>query len=251
MGVLFTAASSQYLETTDIPATTYPITMGFWCQLTAADAVARTLACLTDTGTTNNYFSTYMTSGEFLGFRVQSSLNASDEFVGQIITAGNWSYVLCRFISSSSRRISFLQHQGIMSSTADGIGVTPTGVDTMTIGALRTSSGMSQFWDGKIAEFFVSVNDAAVTNSDPNIAFVSKLSREGPFSIPMISSNVRFYASFRDSVNQAWIANRDSNGLFAPTTLTESASSPTLVDHPPLSATYERPRDRRPVTIFV
>jgi ABC-type amino acid transport substrate-binding protein len=73
-------------------------------------------------------------------------------------------------------------------------------MDTMAIGALSTSGGITLPWDGNIAELWYGNADVqADSASGTGRAVMRTLAYQGPFELPSISRRIVEYRSFRSS----------------------------------------------------
>lgn len=241
MSARFTAASTQYFTRTGT-VMAVPFTVGMWINLAAVGTVARTLWSHSDTGTTNNYWMLRMTASETLSIVARAGGTENVATLTSAILPGTWFYVVARFITATNRRVSEFhgglgrfQHNQATTSRA------PTGVDTTTIGALSTSGGITEPWDGMIAEYFLADIDIQADGAQLDNRTLHHLAYNGPFSIPMIKKNIIEYRSFYSSgalndgaetytgpvTNQYWT---NTNGV-------------AVGRHPPLHPGYPGPRD--------
>lgn len=206
MAGFFTAASAQYLVNAAPAVIDYPFTVGMWVKLTAVGASDRTLFALSDTGTTNNYLLVRMLATEVLSIvgRAGGTENVSSTAIA--LTAGRWVCVVARFISSTNRRMDiFWGNQGSASYITHNQSTTaraPTGMDTMTLGSLSTSGGVTEPWDGSIGEYWLANVDVQPDGAALSNPTMLNLALGGPFSIPQIAGNIVEYRSLRaDPVN--------------------------------------------------
>lgn len=236
MGLLFTAASSQYLVCSNPGVTDYPFSVGMWLRLTAAGSVTRTLFGLSDTGTTNNLLQVRMSTTEILNVVATAGGTENTAGTSNAIT-GLWAFCVTRCLSSTLRRIHIFV-PGFDPITANGTSTTaraPTGMDTITLGARSISSGVDDFWDGIIAEYWLARGDIqGDSGSAPPAALMTTLALNGPFAMGHI--NVVDYLSLRSGFpvpgDEAWSALGHK---------WSAVGGPRAAWHPPLSPGYMRP----------
>lgn len=244
MAVNFEAASSQYLvngTTSGLPTTGYPFAVGMWAKLTAADVVTRTLWGLSDTGSASNYLIVRMTTTELIGCTAAAGGAESNNVLATACPAGGWVFIVARFISSTSRWISGLFPNGVVNHTQGVTARAPTGLDTITIGATNTSSGISSPWDGGMAEYWLSKADVQADGAQLQESLLRRLAYGGPFSVPHIAKDIIEYRSFRvnpsgDGVGEVF------HGLAGRQTWS-NVNGVTTGPHPPLPYWYRKPDD--------
>lgn len=245
MGVYFAGGSTQYLSNSApryVPA--YPFTVGLWFRLAAAGTVARTLWAAADTGTTNNYWEIRISTGEVVQVAAAAGGAA---VVGSATTAvaGNWIFALARFFSATNRRVGTIHMGGsaIFEQGGNATSTSPSGVDTVSIGARISSGGAQTPWDGEIAEYWLLDGDPMV-NSINSGAFdqsmVHQLAFGGPFSMPHAAARLVEYRGLRHSLdcrsdNLCDVFSARGQQIWSAT------NGPFLTCHPPLPYWYERP----------
>ncbi len=235
MALLFTAASSQYLECTSPPITDYPWSCGMWVRLTAVGSSVRTWCALSDTGTTNNYLDWRMNATEEAEMGASAGATENAGASGTLV-AGRWAFVVARLQTTASRRRAILMANGSTDSNTSTATRAPSGMDTLTIGALKTSGGASQFWDGAVAEFWLAKGDCfASTSTNPTREMMFALAYRGPFAFPYLRGNLLEYRSFRQGIV--------SPGDRARMKLDAVNGPLRLTDHPPLAPGYRRATD--------
>lgn len=248
MSAFFTASSNQYLSNAAPIVVAPPFTVGMWVNLTAVGNAARTLFALSDTGTTNNYTLLRMTSAELLSITARAGgTEAGANVASGSIPAGRWSFVLGRFITTTARRCSFYIAHGTGAGAVSHGSISSlraaTGIDTLTIGGLLTSGGLTEPWDGGIAEYWLTNDDVQPENAATYDWLVRQLAWGGPFSVPYLARSVVEYRSFRkypssdaDDLSEVYYTARP--------TLVNNAGVTTYA-HPPLPYWYRNPRDFR------
>lgn len=234
MGALFASASTQYVSNAAFPAITYPFTVGCWVNWTSA--VDGEVWSFSDTATLNNYYS--MRPRFASGIRIVAR-GGGTENIGEITTvptAGAWHYIICRFISATNRRISAIYPTGAALNAQTTTSRTATGIDMATVGALRTSGGVSSPTDGTVAEWWYTATDIQADAAALGTELLFQLAYQGPFSIPHVAAAVVEYRGFREGIDS--ITDHEFDVYWGPgangrTTWTQSAS-PIISHHPPL-----------------
>lgn len=238
MSAQFTLASSQYLVNAAPRVTGYPFTVGLWYRHEALTAVVQTIWCLADTATTNNYFVVDLAAAETLraGAAAGGTQNNALLTSGAVV-ARKWLFVVARFITSTNRRISaYYSDTGLVEHGNTTTSRAPTGIDTMTIGALKTST-VSLPLGGCVAEYWLANADIQLDGLALTDATLLQLAFRGPFSMPNIPPSLIEYRTFRTDPILA-----DSIGDYAPVAQTwTNTNGVTVSDHPPLPYEYVRP----------
>ncbi len=239
MAIYLNSASTQYLTCTNPAITDYPFTVGAWVKLSAINTVLRTIWGLTDTGTTNHLFLLRMSATEIVTNVAQAG-GTTDACTGANISGLQWAFHVSRYLSSTQRRItSFVPGLApITASDSTATARAPTGIDTMTIGAHVISSGVTNPWDGLIAEYWLARGDVFSDALDPSAAFMQALALGGPFSMPHIK--VVDYMSFRKGFPAGGVGDYYNGG--GARHVWTAVNGPVLVGaHPPLPYWYKRP----------
>jgi hypothetical protein len=242
MSARFAAASSQYLSLAAPPISNFPFTVLMWINLAAVGASARTLFAYSDTATTNNYVNVRMTAAELISIVARGGGTENAASISTAISAGAWVFVVARFINTSNRQLSVLHANGLIETALTTTARAPAGVDTVTIGGLLTSGGLTEPWDGMIAEYTlirhgVGIDDA-VALPEP---MVRQLAYGGPFSLPHIRDTILEHRSFR--VHPASEADNSSEVFFEKfgRLVWVNNAGVTTGPHPPLPYWYVRP----------
>lgn len=246
MSLRLEAANSQYLTQAAPPILDYQFTVGIWVNLAAVGAVARTIFCLSDTGTTNNYFVLRMTASENLNIAVAAGGAESTVAGATALVAGTWNFVLARFNSTTSRRMLSYHYDGLHAQPAGDTNTrAPTGIDTLTIGALNTSAGVSAFWDGLIGPYFITNDDVIIGGGTiTNANDTRKFGRFGPFALPHLADHLMEWRSFRTSPtggDAADVYTAKVNGGTMPGPWVNNGGAQ-IGPHTPLSCLYRLPQ---------
>jgi hypothetical protein len=199
MAAGFVAASSQRLKNTAIPlvSTGYPCTAAALV-LPASAASNLTVVSIADTGSANN---------RLLGGTATSSWNCNAQAGGTTdaltfgtVTAGQWAFVVWRFISATNRRGDVLHYDGSTAHAQSTVNRGPTSIDTIAVGANETSSP-TNFFDGSIAEFWYTATDIQPGGAALDDNLLRQLARFGPFSVPTIGPTVIEYHSYFQGID--------------------------------------------------
>lgn len=239
MSARFDGASTQYLVNSSPYIVGYPFTVGMFINLEAVGSVARVIWSLSDAGAADHYLAIGMTTGEAVSLTARAGGTENILTTSISLSAGSWGYVIGRFISSTNRRLCVLFGSGSSSVDTTSIARAPTNLNTMTIGALVTSGGVSSPWDGMIAEYWLAEGDVYPDSSStsPDVAFTRFIRDYGPLRQGIKSKIVEhhsFFASPLDRMEtyygrgvQTWA---NTNGV-------------TTGPHPALQQTYNRISD--------
>lgn len=241
MAIAFVGASTQYLSNSAPPAFAYPFTVGLWVKHTNVGSTT-TMWSWADTGSTTEYCGIWQVSGGSVQVRINTGAT-----LGAITLAGSaslWTFVLARFISATNRRASSYVLGNAIAHGNNATNITPTGIDTMALGAHVTSS-VSQALTGSIAEFWWASSDVQNDGAQADNALVYQLATRGPFSVPHIAPNIVEYHSFRRSIDLYGDLRRES--YFGPQgrQVWSPTNSPTTASHVPLPAQYATPLGSR------
>lgn len=241
MAALFNGASTQYLVNSTPSIVALPFCVGMWVNLTAVGAVARTLFGLSDTATTNNYSIIRMTSGELLQIAARTGSTENTFNCGSLV-AGQWHFLVARFIAATNRRCSQIQASGTVSTGSSVTNRPLSGADTMTLGALSTSGGITEPWDGEIGEFWITDADIGTDPAaDIGEPLLRQLAYGGPFSVPNIVDSIIEYRSFRKYPSSDGDEIREVYFGAAGIQIWTNTNGVTIGSHPPLPYWYVRP----------
>lgn len=239
MAALFTAASTQYLVNSAPAITGYPFCVGMWINLTAVNTVARTLFALSDTATTNHYLTLRMAANETMEIAASAGATEAVGITSAALTPGAWAFILGRFLSSTNRRMSVLHSTGQVELASNTTSRNPSGMDTMTLGALSTSGGISAPWDGLIGEFWLSNADIFYDTATNMGEQTRQFAYGGPFSVATAVANIVEYRSMRAHETRG-----DGSDLYFsrfPPSSWVNTNGATISYHPPLPYWYVKP----------
>ena len=234
---------ASYIQNASAPVTTTPVAMGAWVS-PATSGVDQTIWSMSDTGATNQYYRLFISSVDAWSFTVQAgagtdvaSVSDSSAFINQ------WTFVLVQAAADDDLVINLVRYDGnIIGSDASTTAGPPTGVDSMQIGALLTSSGASSLFTGRVAEYWIANVDFGVISDTERDAFMYQLAWGGPFSIPQVANNIVEYRSLRkyptslgDDLTEVYWGGGKGIQTWA------AVGSPTIAAHPPLPYWFARP----------
>lgn len=250
MAVVFASASTQYLQNSAPPAFAYPFTVAMWT-LPGGLLANRTFWVWSDNTTTNNYFEIGTTGAGATLFNAQAGASlATTNTTG---STGQAIYIIARVISATEKRLaSMLSSTGVIGQANTATNVTPTGLNTMALGARIDSGGASRAWDGRISEFWWTSNDVGLGGGNLDASLIRRLAREGPFSVPHVADNLVEYRSFRNSLQAPGGDSRETYfGEFG-SQVWSSVNGPTLQSGAvALSSLYARPLKRNNLRRFM
>jgi hypothetical protein len=244
MAANFVAASTQYLANAAVPFTAVPFTIALWYY--PINTTTQTVLCLSDTGTTNNYFNLRKISTVY---QLRSAAGGADASASAGTFAANaWTFIVARCISATNRRLAVLNPDGSAGNGQDTTSRAPSGIDTLGIGALLTSGAPQSPIDGLIGEFWCTNTDIQDDGLALQGAMLRQLAYGGPFSVPHIAKDIIEYHSFRKDLSSDTFDNEEDflGGIGIGEVLTNT-NGVTVGPHPPLPYWYERPRQSRRV----
>lgn len=248
MAAQFLAASSQYLRNAAAPVTTYPFSVGMWVYPTTTGGV-KTFWGLSDTGAVSQYFELRQSAiNEWEIASVQSASIGTGR--GGAVTANQWAYVVARFLSATNRLMGILQFDGSVVNLSNGTSSTPTGIDTVTIGARFTSAGVVNPFSGMVGEYWLSNKDIQADGAALNSDTLRQLAYGGPFSIPHVAQNLIEYRalwtaldSTSDNAEEVYFGQLGGAQTWA------AVASPALGQHPPLPYWYKKPGQNQQIML--
>jgi len=239
MAAFFASASSQKLLNSVAPVTGPPFSVGFWAYPTTT-GTTRYLWSLSDTAGTINYYTIAQSASNDWNVLQTDDASPTGGTAGvSAVTANQWVYIVARYISGTNRRMAVKLHTGEIVHAAGAINDNPTGIDVMAFGCLNHSAPTG-FFDGGIAEFWMTNSDIQADGAQLLDSTVRQLAYGGPFSVPHIAKNIIEYRSFRKYPSSE---GDDPSEVFhgvARQTWTNT-NGVTIGPHPPLPYWYVKP----------
>lgn len=241
MGALFDGTAT-YMSNIAPPVTGYPFTVGLWFYPTATtDGV---LFSISNTGTTNNHLDVRRdNTTQFLTIIAQGGAGSQLVTMATADPVNSWVYVLGRFINGSNRRMSALHAGGATEHVQNVAAVTPTGINTNTLGVLLTSGGTNRLFTGLIGEYFLTNTDVQPDGAQTDDNFLRQLAYHGPLSVPDVAKDLIEYHSMRSSLPHLRRPEESYFGKAGIQTWTDAGTNATqLGPHPPLPFEYDGPQ---------
>jgi hypothetical protein len=236
MSARFLATSSQRLTNSSPPVVTMPFTVGFWCQPTVS-STAQSAWAMCDPAGTHFYGVTFISSGTQVELQQNSGATTSEVIASFTYTLGQWVYCLLRCIGAADKRLTAMNHTGLVASINSVTSKTPT-VTTVDIGALGRSAPI-QLWSGYVAEYFITNTDIQPGGGAMQESLLRQLAFGGPFSVPHIAADILDYQAFRSALGSDTAV--DTDGFYdAPKgqQIWTNTNTVGLGPHPPLPGNY-------------
>ena len=238
MAASFVSASSQILFNGSVTTLAMPFTVGCWVYSADAAGSTQTVWSIADTAVTNHYWRLTRSSAAPPVFQIgaASGSTANTTSLGTAFAVGTWNFVVVRMISATNRWISAWQSDGLMQHAQGTTSRSPTGIDTISVGARKISS-TDTYWGGSIAEFWYTDTDIQADGAQLENALLWRLAFCGPFSVPHVAKALVEYRSFRTGLADTEDLPEEIyyRGLRPTWTNTNVA---TLGPHPPLPGRY-------------
>lgn len=150
--------SNQYLSTASAPATAAPLTIACWARPSATGTTAYVAINNTTTGDrfqiALNVSSSAVAAQTVVGGSTQSAT------VGAVPSVNNWLHAAGVF-SASNNRVAYLDG---VAGTANTASSTPSGINSLYVGARNNGAGIGLYFNGQIAE--VGVWNVALTAAE-------------------------------------------------------------------------------------
>jgi hypothetical protein len=180
--------TSQYLINSAPPALTYPYTLGVWVKTNSIAAGTANVAILATTSSSTN-LSLYRSAAQWTMYA-----NGPIVAIGAA-TVGLWTFLLVRYQSATNARAAMLDATGFSAhvSTTTAVSMTPT---NWSLGA-KFDTAASGFFDGQIAEFWITNTDVQPDGAQTSDALLRQLAYNGPFSVPHVASALIEYRSLK------------------------------------------------------
>jgi hypothetical protein len=199
MGLIFDG-STRRLENPNVGVPPFPYSVGCLVRPGATGA-ARTVFSLSNLANTVDYHLVRITAAGLPSMVGRFGGTESTASTLSTVTVGAWHLMVARFISTSNRRFTVLYPSGAVESANSTVSRNDTTFDQVTIGALVTSGGASELFNGEIAEWWWSnINLFSDTAAGVPAAMMWMLRLYGPFAFPWLASSMVEYRSFRSSV---------------------------------------------------
>jgi len=233
--------SSQYLLNSAPVLSALPFSFGCWVQpfsVSAGNHVVLDVASVADEWA-------YMRVAATWG--IYPPAGTSVVTFGTVV-AGRWYYVIGRSSAATNHRMAVLDELGATAhgQSTQGSTITPS---KLGIGAGIVSTPIS-FFDGHIAEFWLTNTDIQPGGLQLTDALLRQLAYRGPFSVPHVRQNLVDYRSLRQSLGSATDRARDYvPGRFG----RQIWTTPVAVDsgpHPALLSGYRGPAGSRGARII-
>lgn len=232
--------TTQYLKYVTFPPVTVGFTVGIWSRLPGGGAIARGLFSFANQALPDHYMSVYLSSAEQISIGGDGGVGGVAVAVTTSPGLPAWVFVVGRFISTTSRRISMLTSKGVFGTNSTTATLNPSGMDAMTLSGLVRSSGVTRFNNGAIAEFWMVSGDVGrSTGSDLTISEMSHLAYNGPFNNTLIRRDrILEYKGFRASpTGEGGAGDEYISGKYK----LENIGGATLGPHVPLPYYHKRP----------
>lgn len=219
MSAFFASASTQFLGNATTQILTYPFTVGLWAQATTTGAL-KTLFTNGSSSVADRFCLIQTVANAWGIFAVTGAGSSSTANAGTVV-ANQWVYLIGRFINATNRRIAVLTTDGIVSHAQAVFSTSPTPT-RMSLGN-RWSSIIAEYFDGSIAEFFITNTDIQPDGLQLSDQLLRQLAYAGPFSVPHIANNIVDYRSLRQSLSSntdnmnEYLGNRGLPNLWANT----------------------------------
>ena len=248
MGALFNRSTPDYLTNASPPTLTPPFTVMMWAMQPTLVASNMALWSYSD-------FSKTIAAGNWFRVRATSTtgvIGASTSTAGADVNAatalgpvaGEWFFIVARFISSTNRKTAALYRTGASHGTSTTSSAPAITTPRMTFGTTQCSDGVTGSWTGHIGEFSLVNADVQPGGAQLDDNLLRQLAYGGPYSVPSIADKILIYRGFRSAVtsDQDRLDEHDVGGglgrqTWAPT------GAPRLSEHPSLPYSYELPID--------
>lgn len=244
MSGLFANGSACQLQNTTPPVTVLPMTFGCWVRPTDI-ASFRYVTGLSISGSATGYFGLYQWNDNTWNCFIN---NVGENYAqAGAVTQNAWHFVVCRFITTTNRRIAVLNANGTTAHAQSVTSQATPAVNMITIGAFTNTQ--NDPFSGQVAEWWYTNSDIQADGAALQDGTLMQLAYGGPFSLPHITKDIIEYRSMRQNqllenpgenyvnpgrARQIWVNTHSTGFSF----------------NPPLPGTYLRPRDTlRPLMI--
>jgi hypothetical protein len=234
--------STSRLSVASPPFTALPISFGMWAKtFTIAAGNAVFFSWYNDTSA--NSYGVYRESSSMTIWGGALSTTAVTMVVGR------WYYVVGRLVASNNKRLSVLDELG-GTTNVQNTDVTAFAAQHFDLGSEGPVGSVVNYWSGNIAEFWMTDTDIQPGGAALDNSTLRQLAYYGPFSIPLVRSNLVHYRSFRsvtdDGIEKPSEVFHGKYGRISWGMTTGMTSS----SHPPIYGGYEPGRRSRRVIPF-
>jgi hypothetical protein len=232
-----------YNPAAPVISTLLPLSMGCWFYVPVLPGAGQTIMAVSDANATAQHFVRFTLAG--FGNRVPSieTIAGGSTNVRSVtgsISAGQWCYMVGRWIGASDRWVSALFADGAITHGQATVNRSLTGLDTVSFGGRRDSAGSSAFMSVQVAEAWVANVDVQPGGGQLSNDLMRQLAYGGPLSLPHIADNLVLYRSFRSAIAEDAM---DEHSAPSPQTWNVEGV-PLLAPHPPLPYWHEGPGSR-------
>jgi hypothetical protein len=198
MSFSFVSASTQrFLNDANNPLTAVPFTVVCWVRPSDVTGT-KTAWSIVNTGSTTAFWRLDRNAGTNWQFSCNAASTTVSASAG-VPATGKWSFIVCRAITATNRRIHVLDtNTGAHANAQETTSRTPASINAMAVGTFNGST-ISQYWDGDIAEFWYTATDIWPEGTTMPEGFFRALAYRGPFWHPRIAKDVIEYRGFRAS----------------------------------------------------
>lgn len=150
--------SNQYLSTASAPVTAAPLTIACWARPSATGTSAYLAIGNTTTG--ERFQIALNVSSAGVAAQTIASAVTNTATVGAIPAANNWVHAAGVFSATNNR----VAYQDGVAGTANTASSTPSGINSLYVGARNNGGGIGLYFNGQIAE--VGIWNAALTAAE-------------------------------------------------------------------------------------
>lgn len=208
MAYIFTRASSQYLESSSSPVSSYPATMSCWFNTTNTTTNQYMMSVCKNGAIDSMRLAYYGSTDDKVYMECYDSAGGNYGAVSTSAYSSGWAHA-CGVVTSATSRQAWLNGSSAGVNTSS---VVVSGCDRLLAGARRNNVGVSIYWDGMLAELgwwnvALSASEIASLSSGVSPLFI----RPGSLVtyLPLIGNKVEMMRglTFSDSVSAPAAAN--------------------------------------------
>lgn len=193
MSAVFVASSSRRLLNSAPPTIAAPFTLAMWVY--PAQTAAQQVVWQARNQAANHLFALNVSGTSAFQLSTNdggSSLNTN----AGTYTANTWNFVVCRWISTTNRRIAVLQADGVPAHAQTTTLKNPNTPNVISIGS--TGQGTpGAYLDGRIAEWWYVNADIQEDGAQLQDSTLRTLAFRGPFALPHIRDDIIEYRRFK------------------------------------------------------